>query len=47
MQPRDRHTVRSSKVTHSRIAAGLSDPNHSLIVLVKHKSWLLGKKGPP
>ena len=47
MQPRDRDTVRSSKVTHSGIASSFSDPKHRLIVFVKHHSKFVRKKSPP
>ena len=47
VQPRDRDTVRSSKVQHSGIATSLYDPNHRLVVLMKYQLRFLRKKGPP
>ena len=47
VQPRDRDTVRTSKVTHGGIATSFNGPNHRLVVLVKYHLWFPRKKDPP
>ena len=38
VQPVNRHSVRTPKVSHRGVATSLADPNHGLIVFVKRKN---------